>query len=267
MQQTASAEFLQLQPLEYRESLQPAQKKEGFIDVTNPQSSPISVAINVRGFRQIDDRGNLAFYEDGKLSAGILPDKETATIPPNKTLRLYFVIDGTKLPSGDIFAAIFVQTTSQISTATNPSVRLGTLLMLTNGTPTKHDAQITSLHLPWINTSTSLGGTTTIKNTAPTNTSNGFFPTITVKTWPFGATKTFQGPLVYAGISRSVEFSLPSEQVGVYNVSVNYGNSSKNQWVVMLPNTFLPVYIAIAVSVVLGILVLVRKRRHQTKKR
>lgn len=231
---SVSAEpVLGLQPLQYTETLNKGERKQAYIDVTNPTPQAIDVQFGVQGFRQVDDNGTLTFYDDEKVTQGILLDYQEKQIPANKTLRLFFVVDGTKLPSGDVFAAIFAQT-KPVEAARVPSVRVGTLLILTNGTPGVRQASIEELNVPVLHTDDAVTGKIKIKNTAPTASASGFFPKITIATWPFGPNTTVTGPLVYAGNTRTVSFDLPSNQLGVYKITASYGDSSKSQWVLLM---------------------------------
>lgn len=260
---TAYAEpALGLRPLQYVETLQKGERKKAFIDVTNPSAQPVEVRFDVQGFKQVDDRGTLSFYADEKISGGILLDYREAEIPARKTLRLFFVVDGTKLPSGDVFAAIFAQTKPEQAAAV-PSVRLGTLVMLTNGTPGARDASIEGLEVVPLQIGESLRGEVKIKNTASVDSASGFFPEVKLSVWPFGPTRTVKGPLVYAGNTRTVAFDMPSNQIGIFRVTASYDQSRKEAWVVLVTGVWrwmIVVILATAASVVAG-LVWLRRRR------
>ena len=230
----AAEPSLQLQPLQYVETLQKGERKRGFIDITNTQSEAIDVALSVEGFRQIDDKGNLEFFDDERLRNGIQLDLKDAQIPPRKTLRLFFVADSTKLPAGDVFAAIFAKTVSAKASGADMSVRLGSLLMITNGSPGARQAKIESLSAPWVQLGTTLAGEVTIKNTASSTSASGFFPRIQLTLWPVGGTKTISSPLVYAGNTRTVKFSFPSNQVGIVRLRASYQDSSQERWIVVV---------------------------------
>jgi hypothetical protein len=224
---------LGLQPLQYTETLQKGERKQAYIDVTNPSSQPATVQFSVQAFKQIDDKGTLSFYDDSRISDGVLLDYQEKEIPANKTLRLFFVVDGTRLPTGDIFAAIFARTKPD-EKGMSPSVRIGTLLLLTNGTPSARKAEVTSLTTPLFHFGKSITGEVKIKNTAPGNTSSGFSPKVNVRMWPFGLDRTIQGPLVFAGNTRTIKLDQSSNHFGVYKISASYGSSSKERWVVVM---------------------------------
>jgi len=235
MQHPVAAEgSLQVQPLQNEASLQKGERKKGFIDVTNPRPVDAKVKFSVAGFKQVDTAGNLSFYDSEQLRAGIGLDYEEYTIPAHKTLRLFYIIDGAKLPTGDVFAAIFAQTINESTGSASSSVRIGSLLILTNGTPGARQAEVTKINAPWLQTGADVNGKLTIKNTAPADSSSGFFPDITIGLWPFGQTTSIKGPLVFAGNSREAKFSLPSNQLGIYKLTASYGESKKTQWMLVI---------------------------------
>jgi hypothetical protein len=224
---------LRVQPLQYQESLQKGERKKGFIDVSNPMSQVTKVKFTVEGFRQIDADGNLAFYPDEQLRQGIQLDYKEIEVPAKKTLRLFFIVDGAKLPTGDVFAAIFAQTTPD-QEVMMPAVRVGSLLILTNGTPGVRQAKIESLTMPLLQFGNSIRGEVKVKNTAPVSSASGFFPEITLRTWPFGSAQIVKSPLIYAGNSRTISFNQPSNQVGVYKMTASYGASYSDRWVIVV---------------------------------
>lgn len=251
-----------LQPLQYVETLQKGERKKAFIDVTNPALQLVSVRFSVQGFKQVDDKGTLSFYTDEKISNGILLDYQEIQIPAKKTLRLFFVVDGTKLPTGDVFAAIFAQT-KPVETAKIPSVRVGTLLILTNGTPGARQVSVEEFKTPLLHTGDSISGQIKIKNTAPVSMASGFFPEITLRTWPFGPNTTITGPLVYAGNTRTISLNQPSSQLGIYKITASYGESSKGQWVVLVTGIWRWVLLTAFTVIFIAFLTynLIKKRR------
>jgi hypothetical protein len=251
---TVGAEpVLQVQPLQYQETLQKNDRKKAFIDITNPASQPVTVQLQVQGFKQIDDKGNLSFYDDKQLQEGILLDYNEVEMPARKTLRLFFVVDGAKLPTGDVFAVIFARTQPDQGAVT-PSVRVGTLLMLTNRSPGMRQVSIEAFTAPLIQAGNVLTGEIKIKNTAPANSSSGFFPKITISMWPFGGVTTLTSPLVYAGNTRTIALNQPSSQLGVYRMTASYGSSHKDQWVILATGIWrwiLPVAVVLIIVAVL----------------
>ena len=269
MQHPVAAEgSLQVQPLQNEASLQKGERKKGFIDVTNPRPVDAKVKFSVAGFKQVDTTGNLSFYDSEQLRAGIGLDYEVYTIPAHKTLRLFYIIDGTKLPTGDVFAAIFAQTINESTGSASSSVRIGSLLILTNGTPGARQAEVTKIDALWLQTGSDVSGKLTIKNTAPADSSSGFFPDITIGLWPFGQTTSIKGPLVFAGNSREAKFSLPSNQLGIYKLTASYGESKKTQWMLVITGVWRWVVLVLVTILPAAIFssILYTRRRRRIKK-
>ena len=269
MQHPVAAEgSLQVQPLQNEASLQKGERKKGFIDVTNPRPVDTKVKFSVAGFKQVDTAGNLSFYDSEQLRAGIGLDYDEYTIPAHKTLRLFYIIDGTKLPTGDVFAAIFAQTINELTGSASSSVRVGSLLILTNGTPGARQAEVTKINAPWLQTGSDVNGKLIIKNTAPSDSSSGFFPDITIGLWPFGQTTSIKGPLVFAGNSREAKFSLPSNQLGIYKLTASYGESKKTQWMLVITGVWrwvVLVLVTILPAAIFSSILYVRRRRRIKK--
>lgn len=251
---------LGVQPLQYSETLKKGERKKAFVDISNPSKQSVTVRLNVQAFKQVDDKGTLSFYDDPKITSGILLDYQDVDIPAKKALRLYFIVDGTKLPTGDVFAAIFAQTKPEQG-AGAPAVRVGTLLILTNDTPGVRQAEITQFSVPWLQIGESVAGRVAIKNTAPAGVSSGFFPSITISSWPFGPSTTLRGPLIYSGITRTVPFSESSSQLGIYKITASFGSSRKDAWTVLITGIWRWILIGIVVVIVCAGWVVVRYRR------
>jgi hypothetical protein len=81
-----------------------------------------------------------------------------------------------------------------------------------------------------------------VRNTAEAGGATGFSPQITVTTWPYGE-EVVSGPLVFAGRSRTVEYSKIGSYLGVVATTVKTGNSERvvysfavtGYWRVLLP--------------------------------
>jgi hypothetical protein len=252
----AAAPIIGLQPLQYTDSLQRGERKKAFIDVTNPSSQAVTVQFDVQRFKQIDEKGALSFYDDPLITQGVLLDYSEKEIPAKKTLRLFFIVDGEKLPTGDVFAAIFARTKAD-DRALAPSVRVGTLLILTNGTPGARQAQVTSLQMPLLHFGKSLTGEVKIKNTAPAGTSSGFNPKIDVQMQPFGSRSTITAPLIFAGNTRTIKFDQPSNQFGVYKIVASYGSSHRDQWVIVVTGIWR--WISIGIVALIAVILLLYK--------
>lgn len=225
---------LKMQPLIYQDNLAKGEKKKGFVDISNPTSTTVRLKTSIQAFRQTDDQGSLQFYDDKQVAAGIKPDLDEFELKSHEAIRMYFLIDGAKLPSGDVFGALFVSTEPENGVGATSSVRLGTLFTLTNGTPSAHNAAITDLQVPFWQFGDTVQGSYRIKNVAKAGESTGFFPTVTVAIKPFDQQVQQQGKLIFAGRERENTFQLTSSRIGFYKVSVAYGNSRQSRLVFMI---------------------------------
>lgn len=234
---SASATSLQVAPLEYRTELKKGEKKKGFIDVSNPTMATVRIKASAQAFRQINDSGSLQFYDNEQVKAGVMLDLDEFELGPQEAVRMYFMLDSTRLPSGDVYGAIFFTTApaspSKEKTGIGQSVRLGTLLSIVNGTPGPRDAEITGLSVPWLQLSDKVSGSYRIKNVADPNEATGFYPSVQLQATPFGETKKETGKLTFAGITRTNEFTLKTPPIGIYKISVGYSTDVKSSWLVV----------------------------------
>lgn len=232
---SANALSLKMQPLSYNGTLEVGEVKKGFVDVSNPTSQTLQLKTSVRGFTQTDNNGSLKFYDDPQISAGIIPDLSDFELGPMEAIRMYFVLDGKKLPEGDIFAALFV--TTQPDTANSKSiesVQLGTILTVVNGKAGPRTANIESLNVDQFQFGSNITGAYVIKNTTDDKVASGFYPEVTLKLTPFGGQITNRSPLVMAGRSRESQFAFNGSHIGLYKLSAIYGSSDKSSWVFVL---------------------------------
>lgn len=235
VQQTAGAISLKINPPDYRVTLKSGEKQKGVIDVGNPSGAAVKVTTSVQGFRQIDDQGNLEFYDDPKVSEGVRLDLDNFELGPNETMRMYFLVDGTKLPEGDVYAAVFFTTVpSDRSVGVTQSVRLGTLLSIINGRPGERKADITKLDVPFVQFGDQVTGSYAVKNTSDPKTKSGFYPDVRITMNPFETKQTNTSKLVFAGRERVNDFTVNSSRFGFYKVRVEYNGSAHEAWVLVL---------------------------------
>lgn len=248
---TAGATGLKVAPLEYRTTLKKGETKKGFIDASNPTDQTVRIKTSAQAFRQVDDSGSLQFFDHEQIRTGIQLDLDEFELGPREAVRMYFQLDGSKLPSGDVFAAIFFTTEpTKPSVDVGQSIRLGTLFSIVNGTPGPREAEITNLTVPWLQLSDTISGSYSIKNTADPNQATGFYPTVQLQAAPLGEAKKQTGKLIFAGITRTNEFSLKVFPLGIYQVSAGYMGSKQSSWVVVASPVAM---LVVAVIVILGI--------------
>lgn len=259
--QSVSALGLKIAPLEYKSMLADKERKRGFIDVSNPSGQPVSVIITVQAFRQIDNNGGLQFYEDKQIQSGITPELTTIEIGPREAVRIAFTIDGSQLPEGDVYAAIFFTTDpKQPRNGVGQLVRVGTIFSIVNKTPGERSATVTGLNLPFLQLSDTVGGTYKVKNTGKEG--SGFYPGVNVSSWPGNAQTTVESSLVFGGRERSNDFSLRTGY-GIYRVDVGFGDSKKSRWVVAIAPWML--IASLLVLVIIGIELLLLKKRRKAR--
>lgn len=222
----ASAVSLRIAPLDYQTTLSAGEKKKGYVDVVNTDRSTATIQLDVQGFRQTDNQGNLAFFHDDRLAEGIILDLTEVELLPGETVRVFFLIDGTKLPQGDTFAAIMARTAATASQGVGQSIQVGTLVIVQNGTPPARHAAVTKLEAPFLQIGDSLMANWLLTNTDPDTKTTGFFPQMTVLSRPY-AQKDIAGPLVMAGRSREVSYRDPGNFVGLIWFTVQTGDSKQ----------------------------------------
>ena len=221
---------LKIAPLSYESSLKKGEVKKGFIDVSNPEGIAQDITLQVKAFRQVDDRGSLEFYDAEQLKAGVKLDYEKLTLGPREAYRVYFLLDGNKLPTGDIFGAIFASTKPQGGSGSVQSVQVGTLLIIENGTPGARNAEIRDYNVPTLQLGDGLRGQMTIYNTAKAGEATGYYPKITITPQPYGSFAV-KGPLIFAGRSRPVTVTRAGDYFGPVLLKASVGNSEASRWV------------------------------------
>lgn len=250
---TAEAASLTIEPLQYQVNLAPGERQKGFVDITNPNSQTVTVTTSVQAFRQIDDKGSLQFYQSSAVSAGVTADLSEFSLGPREAVRMYFIVDGTKLPPGDVFAALFatIKPPAQPGvTGSRQTVRVGTILSIVNGTPGSRQAVITDLSLGFFQFDTHIKGAYTIKNTADPTKTTGFYPTVTLTMTPFTTTTHVSSSLIYAGRSRDNAFTFDTARFGLYKVTADYHGSHRSQWIFVVTGVWS--WVVLGVLVVLG---------------
>lgn len=263
----AAADGLSIGPLEYKTSLKPGEFKKGFVVIQNQSASGVEVHLRTEAFKQVNDQGGLQFYTDPAVSAGVKLDLDDIEIPTRAGARIYFELDGAKLPSGDVFAAILATTAGAAHAVTIPSVQVGTLLLIENGTPPSHDAAIQNLQAPWLQVGTKLTAQFRVQNTDQANKLTGFEPHITVTSWPYGR-RVVSGPLIFAGRSREVAYTQPGNYFGPMLLKVKTGSSEKTQFIFAVTGywRWLVFFIAAAIVVAIYLVGLLTRRHHAASK-
>lgn len=256
-----SAQGLKIAPLEYKTNLKKDEKKKGFIDISNPSGQVLRTSVSVQAFRQVDDNGGLQFYDDPLVQRGITTNLDTLTLKPREAYRIFFTVDGRRLPQGDVYAAVFFSTAPKLpKSGVGQQVRVGTLLSIVNQTPGERDAEITGLVVPFLQFTDSITGSYTVKNTGDPE--KGFYPTVNISSWPNGSKKQDNASLVFGQRSRTNDFSYTTG-LGFHRITASYQNSSKYAWVLVL-NPGIAIALLLVLIVVVAELILWRRRKKRT---
>jgi len=233
--QEASAASLKIAPLEYRTKLDENESKKGFIDISNPTGTKVTVSTSVQAFRQIDDQGSLEFYDDEIIEKGVKLDLDSFELKPREALRMFFVVDGSVLPSGNVFAAIFFTSEpSKTVAGIGQAVRLGTVLSVQNGTLGEQKAVITDFNVPFFQFGNELTADYTVKNIGDPEKTTGFYPQVKVSLDPLHTEEIFESPLVFAERSRSKDITISHNRFGLYKIAASAENLNLSRWVLLL---------------------------------
>ncbi len=222
-----SATGFKVMPLKYSVTIKAGESKKGFVDFANTDSLATTVQFSVQSFRQINDNGDLEFYDNQAVSAGVKLDYSEVEIGPRENLHLAFVVDGTKLPKGDSFAAIFATVKPTTEGAATQTVRVGTLLFIENDTPSPRNATISSLSAPLLQIGEGITARFTVTNPG-TRAVTGYSPEIAVAMRPYSS-KIVTGPFVMAGRTRETTYVQKGDYLGPVVVKVTTNTSTKTQ--------------------------------------
>lgn len=261
----ASLPSLRISPLQYSAHLELDRPKVGFIEASNPTGAPQHVTVEVEGFRQINDRGELQYYPDERLAGGIQPGLSSFDLGPREAIRVKFTIDPNRLGPGGAYGVIFLRTTSisPATTQTNTSERIGTLLILDVAGTGHTSGHISGVELPRI----SYGASTLPLSFSYTNTGQGsgalaFAPAITIATGWRSKPQPATGPFVFPGRTRQFHTSLTlGNRLGLIPVTVHDATPGHHQhavqWSFVVSGVWtwlLPVMLTVFLGVLLGLI-------------
>lgn len=264
--QASAVQSLKIAPQSYEATLQKAEVKKGYVDVSNPTSDTIRVKLDVQAFRQIADDGSLEFYESEQVRAGVQLDFDTLTLGPREAYRVYFLLEGNKLPQGDVFAAVFGSVIPDPTAGSAQAIRVGTLLIVQNGTPAAHTANVIDFKTSWLHVGEGLSSSIVVTNPADPKTSTGFYPNITVSTAPYGS-RDVKGPLLFAGRTRTVDYMATGNYFGPIWFGANIGDSRQGQFIFAVTGYWRWLAPLLLVLLVVGSFIFVRViRGRKTKK-
>ncbi len=224
------ATSLQIRPTLYKDVvLKKGERSKGFIDISNPTATTQEVKLTVQRFKQIDNAGSLTYFDDESIRKGIKLDLDNFELNSRDSIRIFFQLDGSILPTGDIFAVIFAKTVPEEGMVAQ-AVQVGTLMTITNGTPSSRTADITTLSAAPFQWSDSIDASMVIKNTAQEGAATGFFPRLNVSVQPYSS-RTVDGPLIFAGRSRTIAYTQKGNYFGIVRLHVQTDGDQSSKWI------------------------------------
>ncbi len=250
---SANATGLQVNPLKYVDKLTSGQVKSGYIDVSNPGDTTVTIMANVESFRQTNLNGDLQFYPDARLSAGIKPDLPQFDLGPRQAIRVAFSVDSSQLPQGGVYAAIFFRTVPPVLSSNtsyiSESANVGTLLILQNGPPGAHIGEVTTFNLPFWQFGSGLVGQLQYRNTNHDVTAAAFNPTLASRIFSWGHRAQLAGPFILPQATRQFGFSRPGSFIGLLPVAIVDATSGRTvtRWVFAATGLYPPLLVLLAV--------------------
>jgi len=252
---------LQVNPLQYEDTLTSGSVRLGYIEVSNPSDTTITLESRVQGFRQKDNAGRLSFFDDPQISDGIKVDLAKFDLGSHEAIRVAFSVDPTKLPKGGVYAVIFFRTLPPAQSANSSyvaeSANIGTLLLLQNGGPGVHVGQISHLNLPFWQFGNGITGTLDYRNTDRSTTAVGFKPALTARVFPWGSSPSLATGLVLPSSVRQFAVNRAGSFFGLLPVTLTDAESHQHRtgWVFAVTGWYqLLVIILLMTAIVLWII-------------
>jgi hypothetical protein len=226
---------LKVAPLLYEEKLNSGDVKKGFIDISNPDDIRKTITVEVDGFKQINNNGDLGFHEAPEYQTGIRLDYTTFELGPREAVRFAFQLEANKLPRGGVYGAVlFSSTTSDVNpdaTSVKTVTRVGTLFVIDNGGIGARKALVESVKAPFLQiNSDGIKANVTVKNIGGQN-GLAYFPTIETAVQPFGKSSAKKASLIFPGIARQNEVLKKGSYFGLVRLKINVGNDVRYKWV------------------------------------
>ncbi|MEO7617333.1 MAG: hypothetical protein ABIS59_00660, partial [Candidatus Saccharibacteria bacterium] len=262
---------LQLNPLKYEDSLPNDTVKQGFVEVSNPSDTSITVTTSVRGFKQADLDGNLAFFDDPQLTAGIIPDLPSFVLGPREAIRVTFSVNPSKLPKGGVYAALFFRTQPEAGSSNVSylleSANIGTLLLLQNGASGKPSGDISKLSIPLFQFGNGIKGSIVYNNSDRNTGGTAITPRLSVKIPFFGQNHPVNGSLVLPQSSRNISFSLMGSYFGVLPIQIAAtGTLHRTAWIIVCTGWYSYALLVIIIALLAyGIWRIIRRFRRPSK--
>ncbi len=240
----ASAPALKVAPLMYRQTIQDNTPKIGYVDVSNPTDGPLTINTQVQAFRQINLSGNLEYYDDPAIAKGIKFGLMQFTLGPREAYRVAFTVDPRELPKGGVYAALFFQTVPPPQNGgvsfIAESAKVGSLLVITNGNG-ERSGTITGAPGPF-QFGSGITGTLAYRNDGQPPMGVAYNPQLSIKAGPFGEPAEYNGPLIFPGNTRSMDYQRPGDYFGIFPLVVEDRVTGKTSyhWMLVVTGNWRP---------------------------
>jgi hypothetical protein len=254
---SADVPGLQASPLEYKDTLTPGHVSSGFVDVSNPGDNTITIQTSVQGFRQTDNVGHLAFFDDPDITSAIKIDLTSFDLGPREAIRVVFNVDPAKLPAGGIYAVIFFRTIDPSQSAATSfvqeSANIGTLLELTNGKVGPHQGAVTKTSFQFWQFGRGLTGSLDYQNTDHSPAPAGFHPSLKVQVLPWGAAPVLTTGLVLPGVTRHFNVARLGSYFGLLPIIITDTDTHKvvTTWIFACTGNYQWVVVVLGIVIIL----------------
>lgn len=262
---------LQLNPLKYEENLPDATVRQGFVEVSNPSDTSVTVTTSVQGFKQADLDGNLTFFDDAQLTSGIIPNLSSFILGPREAIRVTFSVNPSKLPKGGVYAVLFFRTQPEAASSNVSylleSANVGTLLLLQNGPAGKVSGEISKLSFPLWQFGNGIKGAITYHNSDRNTGGSAVTPRLSVKIPFFGKGHPSASALVLPQSARNIPIALTGSYLGILPVQVSAeGSPHRTAWIIACTGWYSYLLLVLMVGgAALGIWQVVRRIRNSRK--
>lgn len=238
--QAAELTALKATPLKYQEHIPLGGDKIGYMDISNPTMQALTVKMQAQAFRQVDAQGNLQFYDDDRISAGIIPEFYEFTLGPHEAIRLKFTIRTNTLGAGGTYGVLFAQTSvpGQASGGASVAVaaRVGTLFILDIGDGGTRSGYLAFLHRFGAAFGDGVSANLSYTNVGESGRALAFSPKLAVKTGWFGKSEVREGPFTMPHNARPASFFKKGNYIGIIPITVSDqtgGAKPVKQWLIV----------------------------------
>lgn len=253
---------IRITPLKYEEQLELGAEKTGYVDVSNPGDTNITIKTQVQAFRQMNIEGDLEFYDDERIQKAIQMDLREFELGPREAARVFFDINSNQLPEGGVYAAVLFAAEESRGddrdnlerSAINIISRVGTLLILENGDKGVKRGSISKLGIPFWQFGAGIDGD--VEFTADKGERSIAFEPQLKTSIPIAGEKETETGLVFAGNTRQFSIGSHGDYLGIFPVKVTdeVTGSIGSSWVLAVTGiwrTIAPLFLLVIMASIL----------------